>query len=139
MTEREDERPQSPIPKNLFTGKDGDPLRGGIKAAVKTTNVALSTMEDTTNAATTAMLSRVRVIGRQASFATGKAMAVYNDRKNYGPQIVAGTAIALGGLVTVRRGRFPGALAGVAGGGTAYVGVYRMDNPYGIPPRPSMA
>uniref|UniRef100_A0A6U6EA80 Uncharacterized protein n=1 Tax=Odontella aurita TaxID=265563 RepID=A0A6U6EA80_9STRA len=99
-------------------------LRSSIKSAVEATNSVLSAAECAADDASSAALSRVRSIGRQARGVASKALAAYDARASYGPPLVAGSALALGGLAAMRRGRAPGAVAGLLGGAGAYAVVY---------------
>ena len=55
-------------------------------------------------------------------------MATYEHRGQYGPQIVAGTALVLGGAVALRTGKIPGVLAAGLGGAAAYGNVYGYED-----------
>ena len=104
---------------------DGTPsLKPVIKKIVDVTNCTLASFEQTTHNTSSAFVSRITSIGKQARYIATRGMATYEQRGSYGPQIVAGTAIAVGGAVALRRGKFPGALASGLGGAAAYGNVY---------------
>eukprot|EP00985_Skeletonema_marinoi_P007607 scaffold3348_cov79-Skeletonema_marinoi.AAC.1 len=114
---------------------DGNPsqtisLKAAIKKVVNVTNSTLATFEQTTDESSTAFASRLTSLARQAKFIATRGMATYEQRGNYGPQIIGGTALVVGGAVALRRGRFPGALAGGLGGAAAYGNIYGYQDYY---------
>ena len=99
-------------------------LHSTIKAGVAKANSALSTMETTKTEASNFASSRIRPLATKVQQGATKAITVYENRKNYGPQIVAGSAAAVGILVAARRGKFSGALAGGLTGTAAVKTIY---------------
>jgi len=55
-------------------------------------------------------------------------MTTYEHRGQYGPQIVAGSAALIGGVVALRTGKIPGALAAGLTGAAAYGNVYGYED-----------
>ena len=110
-----------------FTGTDGDPLYDCLKSAVSTTNAALAAVEERTTVVSATVLSRVRSVGGIMQHSFRDAQILYNRRGQYGPQIVAGTACAFGCLVSLRRGRIPGAVVGAMAGAGAYANIYGIE------------
>jgi len=103
-------------------------LNAVIKASVEQTNNILSQLEITKQdidfRINSFASSRLQPLMYQMKNVVNKAIVLYSQREYYGPQIVAGSAIAVGGLVTLRRGRLPGFFtAGVTGTGT-YTAIY---------------
>lgn len=105
-------------------------LNAAIKKVVNVTNSALAVFEQTADETSTAFVSRFTSLARQAKYIATRGMATYEHRGNYGPQIVGGTALVVGGAVALRRGRFPGALAGGLGGVAAYGNIYGYQEYY---------
>mmetsp|Transcript_37580 Transcript_37580/g.82425 ORF Transcript_37580/g.82425 Transcript_37580/m.82425 type:complete len:198 (+) Transcript_37580:3-596(+) len=111
-----------------FTGRSGDPLYDSISSAVSITNAALAQVEEKTDVLSTSVISRMRAFGSQASHVFRDGMVMYERRGQYGPQLVAGSALAFGGFVGLRRGRIPGVLVGSIAGGTAYANIYGIES-----------
>jgi hypothetical protein len=111
-----------------FTGRSGDPLYESISSAVSITNAALAQVEEKTDDFSTSVISRMRSFGSQASHVFRDTMVLYERRGQYGPQLVAGSALAFGGIVGLRRGRIPGVLVGSMAGGTAYANIYGIES-----------
>ena len=105
-------------------------LKAAIKKIVDVTNRTLAVFEQTTDDTSTAFVSRFTSLVRQAKNIATRGMAAYDHRGNYGPQIVGGTALVVGGAVALRRGRFPGAFAGGLGGAVAYGNIYGYQDYY---------
>jgi len=105
-------------------------LKTSIKKVVEVTNSTLATFEQTTDETSSAFVSRIMSRGRQARSIATRGVAAYEQRGSYGPQIVAGTALVVGGVVALRRGKLPGALACGLGGAAAYGNVYGYHNYY---------
>lgn len=65
-------------------------------------------------------MKNIEFLTSQVKSVATKAAFVFENRQDYKPQIVTGSAAAVGILVAARRGRVPGALMGaLAGVGTA--------------------
>lgn len=111
-----------------FTGRSGDPLYDSLSSAVSVTNDALARVEEKTDVISITVLSRMRSVGNQASHVFRDALVVYERRGQYGPQVVAGSALAFGGLVGLRRGRIPGVLVGSMAGATTYANIYGLES-----------
>jgi hypothetical protein len=103
-------------------------FKSSITSAVTQTNYVLSSLEET---ATTTMDDTtkkiqpvVQQVNTQGSRLFQHTVRAYERRKEFGPPIGLGTALLVGGAVALRRRRrLPGALAGVASGGVAYLAV----------------
>lgn len=105
-------------------------LKAAIKKVVDVTNSTLAIFEQNTEETSTAFVSKFSSIVRQAKYIATRGMATYEQRGNYAPQIIGGTALVVGGAVALRRGRFPGALAGGLGGAAAYGSIYGYQDYY---------
>ena len=99
-------------------------LKSTVHSAVVSTNQFLSTLEHTADSVTEAVRGPTAAGLEQATAFTKQAVAVYDRRYEYGPYLVGGTGVLTGGVVALRRGRVPGALAGLLAGGLAYAVVY---------------
>lgn len=99
-------------------------LNSAIKTGVNKTNEALFTLEQKKSEASNFASSRIRPLATQVRSAATKAMTTYENRKNYGPQIVAGSAAAVGLLVAARRGKVPGVVMGGLTGVAASKNIY---------------
>ena len=127
-----DDVPSFQLPSELpklpsFTGRSGDPLYDSLSMAVSVTNAALAQVEEKTGAASSTVLSRVRSVGGQARGFFRDVFVLYERRGQYGPQLVAGSALLFGGIVGLRRGRLPGAIVGSAAGVGAYANIYGIE------------
>ena len=105
-------------------------LNAAIKRVVDMTNRTLAIFEQTTEETSTAFASRLTSFARQARYVATRGISIYEQRGNYGPQIVGGAAVVVGGAVALRRGRFPGALAGGVSAAAAYGTVYGYEDYY---------
>jgi hypothetical protein len=91
---------------------------------VESVNTFLSAVHDTADSFRGPILKGIDTVESGSSVIATKAMFMYERRHEFGPHIVGGSAIAVGGLTAVRRGRVPGVLVGVMTGGLAYLAVY---------------
>jgi len=103
-------------------------LKPAIKTRVEDTNHFLASLEKKYNNTSTAIMSRVRPIVDKSMLYAEKTIELYKQRQMYGSQIIGGSALTIGLLVGLRRGRVPGfAWAGLTGTVT-YLGVYGIDD-----------
>ncbi len=71
--------------------------------------------------------SRVRPLLNRIGYQVKNVMRLYQQREYYGPQIVAGSAVAVSSIVYLRRrGRLPAIFSGGVTGVGAYTGVYGL-------------
>jgi len=119
--------PPTPTP-TTSTKSPGDPLLQSIKQFVSLTNSTLASFEKSTDEASSALVSRLQSLGKQGRHVAAKAISAYDARGHYGPQIVTGAAVLVGGAVALRAGKVPGAFAGGLGGLMAYENVYGLNN-----------
>ena len=108
---------------------NGISLKKGIQLTVENTNSILATLEQSSNSASTIVSSRVRPLWSQVQRYAQMLMQGYQRREYYGPQIVAGSAAAVGMLVTLRRGKVPGAFTGTLAGVGSYGTIYGFPKP----------
>ena len=73
-------------------------------------------------------MSRLQQLGKQGRYIVTRAMSTYEHRGQYGPQVVAGSAAVVGGLVALRTGKVTGTLAGGLAGAGAYGNVYGYED-----------
>ena len=102
-------------------------VRRSIKKLVDDTNLALASMQCATESTSSSVLSRTTSFGNQLRPFFRRAMSVYATREDYGPMIIAGSVTTVGGLMVLRRGKFPGAFFGSVAGFGSYIGVYGID------------
>ncbi|KAL3780024.1 hypothetical protein HJC23_011820 [Cyclotella cryptica] len=112
----------SPSPPSSNATKP-DPLLRSIRSVVTLTNSALAQFEQSTVAASSSLLSRLSAISHQGRLVASRAMAAYDHRGYYGPQIVVASTLA-GGAAGMTRGRASGIVAGGLAGLLAYENVY---------------
>ena len=99
-------------------------LKSGIKVAVDATNDALASAEETTISVRKPIAEGVKTVEHEGSKAISEVWKAYEHRHEYGPHIVGGSALLVGGLVGMRRGRIPAAVSAALIGGLAYTFVY---------------
>eukprot|EP00521_Asterionellopsis_glacialis_P005376 CAMPEP_0195264092 /NCGR_PEP_ID=MMETSP0706-20130129/10666_1 /TAXON_ID=33640 /ORGANISM="Asterionellopsis glacialis, Strain CCMP134" /LENGTH=131 /DNA_ID=CAMNT_0040318341 /DNA_START=20 /DNA_END=415 /DNA_ORIENTATION=- len=104
-----------------------NPLRSGIKAFVKGANAMLASLEHTSQTVGKPVIENIQYAGHQGAMVGGQLVKAYEVRKQYGPEIICGSALVVTSLVGLRRGRFSGALAGGLTAGFTYLGVYEVD------------
>mmetsp|Transcript_29280 Transcript_29280/g.60004 ORF Transcript_29280/g.60004 Transcript_29280/m.60004 type:complete len:143 (-) Transcript_29280:310-738(-) len=109
-----------------------DLLLQSIKKFVAATNSTLAALEETTTTSSTALISRLRSLGHQGSVIASRAISTYEHRGQYGPQVVAGAVLLVGGAVGLRSGKIPGILAAGAGGAAAYGNIYGFQDYSGV-------
>jgi hypothetical protein len=102
-------------------------LKSTIQAGVRQTNAFLATLESQKIQTTNMVSSRLNPLVNQLKYGMEQGMKYYEMRRYYGPQIVAGTASAVGLLVASRRGKIPGVVMGGLSGLGAYGVVYGQD------------
>uniref|UniRef100_A0A6S8XZG1 Uncharacterized protein n=1 Tax=Ditylum brightwellii TaxID=49249 RepID=A0A6S8XZG1_9STRA len=122
MTEKDPSKPES-----APSGASVPSLKTAIKTVVKSTNTVLASLEEVTYETSSNFSSRLLAVARQGRYVAAKAYTAYGGRREFGPQIVAGTALLTGGIMGLRRGKFTGAFSSLLGGGAAYGAVYGVD------------
>jgi hypothetical protein len=105
-----------------------DPLKETLRSAVAATNRALAQLEKTTRSIQAPVSSAWQQASVTGSTAAAYALDAYEHRHEYGPAGVIATSVVTGGIVSLRRGRFPGAVAAVLAGGAAYGVIYGLDD-----------
>ena len=105
-----------------------DPLLQSIKQVVSVANSGLCSFEQATDENSTMLVSRLQQLAKQGRYIATRAMATYEHRLQYGPQVVAGSMAVVGGVVALRRGKIPGALAGGLTGVGAYGNIYGYED-----------
>jgi len=127
MSEDKTSKPESSPTVDFSTDEIKKSIRSGIKSGVGLTNEVLASMETSSNTISTSLVSHVRSVGTVVETTLDHAKSAYSKRYQYGPGIVAGAGACLGGLVALRRGKVPGALAGGVGSLTAYTAIYKPE------------
>lgn len=111
---------------------------GSLQLFVAATNSTLASFEQTTQESSTMFASRLSALGRQMAYVSSRAAAGYESRRDYGPQLIGGAALVVGGVVGLRTGKIGGALAGGLGGTAAYENIYGINDRTGKPWRDSV-
>jgi len=101
-------------------------LRSSIKSGVTTANGALASMEASTEKFRGPMVTSIKTVGKEGKHFAQEASHLYSVRHEYAPHIIGGATV-LGGLIGLRRGRVPAAIAGSASGFLSYLAVYQVD------------
>lgn len=115
----------SPSKKSI---NNGPILQSCIKQFVSITNSTLASFEQAADESSHMLVSRLQQIAKQGKFIATRAVSTYEHRGYYGPQIVAGSAAAVGSIVGLRRGKVTGVLAGGITGIAAYGNIYGYDD-----------
>jgi hypothetical protein len=101
-------------------------LRKTIHETVVATNGFLGSLEKTTGEMSQPIVQGLKVVEQEASYLASKGLHVYERRHEFGPHLVVGSALTIGGLVALRRGKFSGAIAAGLTGGLTYVTLYEL-------------
>jgi hypothetical protein len=101
-------------------------LRKSIHETVVATNGFLGLLEKTSGELSQPLGKGLKTVEHEGSNLASKAFLVYERRHEFGPHLVVGSALTIGGLVALRRGRFSGAISGALTGGLTYVTLYEL-------------
>jgi hypothetical protein len=101
-------------------------LRKSIHETVVATNSLLSTLEQKSGEISQPVYTTLKSVEREGSNLASKAFQVYERRHEFGPHLVIGSGLTIGGLVALRRGRFSGAVSGALAAGLTYATVYEV-------------
>uniref|UniRef100_A0A7S2YS37 MICOS complex subunit n=1 Tax=Entomoneis paludosa TaxID=265537 RepID=A0A7S2YS37_9STRA len=110
-------------------------LKGGIKATVDAANDGLAKIEESTISIQKPVVEGMKTAEKEGAKLITQGSHIYERRHEYGPHIVGGSSLLLGGLVGLRRGRIPGAVSAAVAGGLSYAFVYE---PIPLPDLPDM-
>lgn len=102
-------------------------LKSSIKAGVDTTNRALAGLQESSEKIGHPVVESLKHIKHEGEIAAHHVGTLYESRKEYGPQIIVGSSLLVGGIVGLRRGRVPAVVSGAATGLLTYVGVYQFE------------
>jgi hypothetical protein len=116
--------PQVSVP-NLSEVKSS--FKSSIKSAVQHTNEILAGLEETSDKITKPAMENYRHLEKKSENALKQAGHYYDRRKQYGPHLVIGSALLVGGFVGLRRGRVPAVATGAVTGFVTYLGVYEIE------------
>jgi hypothetical protein len=130
MTDKDNNDPPKPNDSgNAPTPTSGLPsLKESLRTAVQATNRMLATVHDTVVQVREPVVSTWQQVADSTSVAVSHVANAYDRRHEYGPAAIAATTFTAGAVVTLRRGRLPGAVAAVLAGGLAYGVVYGLDD-----------
>lgn len=101
-------------------------LRSTIRSGVTAANGALASMESSTESIRKPMVTSIKTVGKEGKYLAQEASHLYSARREYAPHIIGGATV-LGGLIGLRRGRVPAAIAGSLSGFISYLAVYQVD------------
>jgi hypothetical protein len=102
-------------------------LKSFIKTTVSTCNKGLYSLEQTSEQVSKPLVATMKSVQKEGEVVAHKAIKAYEIRHEYGPHIVAGSALFFGSIAGLRRGRLPAFLVGTSVGFAAYVAVYEVD------------
>jgi hypothetical protein len=101
-------------------------LRKSIHETVVATNGFLGSLEKTSGEISQPLVQGLKVVEHEASSLASKGFHVYERRHEFGPHLVVGSALTIGGLVALRRGKVSGAVSGALTAGLTYVTLYEL-------------
>jgi hypothetical protein len=101
-------------------------LRKSIHESVVATNTFLGALEKKTGEISQPVYTTLKSVEHEGSNVASKAFQVYERRHEFGPHLVVGSGLTIGGLVALRRGRFSGAFSGALAAGLTYATVYEV-------------
>mmetsp|Transcript_14787 Transcript_14787/g.19352 ORF Transcript_14787/g.19352 Transcript_14787/m.19352 type:complete len:167 (-) Transcript_14787:94-594(-) len=99
-------------------------LKQGVKASVHATNDALAKAEETTIELRKPIAQGLKTMEYEGSKGIAVVWKAHARRHEFGPHIVGGSALLVGALVGLRRGRIPGVVSAAVAGGLAYAFAY---------------
>jgi hypothetical protein len=102
-------------------------LKTSIKSGVESANKFLAGLEERADKYGQPVVSSLHNIQHEGEVVANKVTQFYEKRKQYGPEIIGGSALLVGGIVGLRRGRVPAIATAAVTGFLAYVGVYELD------------
>lgn len=129
MSGQESEKPKdaTPTPSMPSVSSVQASLKTSIKSGVESANNVLAGLEESADKYGKPVVSSLHNIQHEGEIVANKASQFYEKRKQYGPEIIGGSALLVGGIVGLRRGRVPAVATAAATGFLAYVGVYELD------------
>jgi hypothetical protein len=101
-------------------------LRKSIHETVVATNGLLGSLEKTSGEISQPLVKGLKIVEHEGSNMASRAFHVYERRHEFGPHLVVGSALTIGGLVALRRGRFSGLFSGALTAGLTYVTLYEL-------------
>jgi hypothetical protein len=99
-------------------------LRKGVRQSVAAANSLLASLEKTTAKFNQPITNGLRAVEYESSIVASKAWHVYERRHEFGPHLVLGSAVLVGGVVGLRRGRLSAALSAAGTGTLTYIAIY---------------
>jgi len=130
MSDKEPEKPKDAalsIPKIPSVSNMKASLKTSIKSGVENANNFLASLEERADKYGQPVVASIHDIQHSGVVVAYKATQCYEKRKQYAPEIIGGSALVVGSLVGLRRGRIPAVATAAATGFLAYVGVYEID------------
>lgn len=102
-------------------------LKASIKSGVESANNVLGSLEEQAEKYGRPVVSSLHKIEHEGEIVAHKVSSFYDKRKQYGPEIIGGSALVVGSIVGLRRGKIPALATATATGFLAYLGVYEID------------
>ena len=129
MSSEESEKPKAstPTPSVPSASDVQASLKKSIKSGVESANTALAGLQERADKVGQPLVKSLHTVQHEGAIVANKATELYTKRKQYGPEIIAGSSLLVGGIVGLRRGRVPAVVSGAATGFLTYVGVYELD------------
>jgi hypothetical protein len=122
-TKKPDKGGKSPMPISEVQSL----LKSSIKTGVEKTNKALAGLEESSEKIGHPVVEALKSVKHEGEIAAHHIGSLYESRKEYGPQIIVGSSLLVGGIFGLRRGRVPAVVSGAATGLFTYVGVYEFE------------
>lgn len=104
-------------------------VRMGVHESVKSVNKMLESVEKQTGEISKPVANGLKKVQQEVPHWTQSAVRVYEQRLDYGPQIVAGSTFLVGTWMGLRRGKMPAAFYATLTGSLAYMIVYEPPIP----------
>lgn len=99
-------------------------VRSGIRQSVDAANGFLSSLHGTFKSVQGPIHNVSESLKESSSKVTNTAMTIFERRHEFGPHIVIGSGVLVGGIFALRRGRISGALGGALASSAAYMSIY---------------
>ena len=104
-------------------------LRSFVQTSVRSINGGLATLETVTTEVSKPLHTGFDTVATNTSYASKKVVEVYDQRYQYGPFIIVGSAVVVGGLMALRsKSRTAGLITSLITGGATYGAIY--ENPF---------
>lgn len=129
MSAQEPKKPKetAPTPSVPSVSEMQASLKKSIKSGVNSANVFLADLQEHVDKVGQPVVKSLHNVQHEGAIVATKASDFWSKRKQYGPEIIAGSSLFVGGIMGIRRGRIPAVVSGTMTGFLTYVGVYELD------------